>query len=254
MFLDKYRLDGKVAIITGGSRGIGRAIALGMAEVGADIVISARKLPDLEETAKEITALGRKCLPVISHIGKGEDRENLVKRTIEEFGRIDILVNNAGTNPVWGSVMEIDEKAWDKIMEVNLRGPFFLSQLVAKEMIKGGGGCIINIASHAGVMSYRNLGVYSISKAGLIMMTKVLAREWGKYNIRVNAVAPGLVRTRTSSIMWQDPKELNYYLEHTALGRIAEPEDIVGAVLLLASDASRHITGEVIIIGGGLFI
>lgn len=254
MFLEKYRLDGKIAIITGGSRGIGQAIAFGMAEAGADIVIAARKLPDLEETAKEIIKLGRKCLPITAHVGKSEDRENLVKRTIEEFGRIDILVNNAGTNPVWGSVMEIDERAWDKIMEVNLRGPFFLSKLVAKEMMKGGGGCIINIASHAGVVGYRNIGVYSISKAGLIMMTKVCAREWSRYNIRVNAVAPGWVRTRTASRMWQDPEELNYYLEHTALGRIAEPEDIVGTVLLLASDASKHITGEVIVINGGLFI
>lgn len=253
MFLEKYRLDGKVAIVTGGSRGIGQVIASGLAEAGADVAIASRKLPDLEEAAKAISQWGRRCLPIAAHVGKTEDRENLVKRVKEEWGHIDILVNNAAF-PFMGSAMETDERAWDKIMEVNLRGPFFLSQLVAKEMREQGGGCIINIASHAGVVPYRDLGVYGISKAGLIMMTRVLAKEWAPYNIRVNAVAPGWVRTKTTSVIWENPEELKFYTERTALGRIAEPEDVVGAVLLLASDASRHITGETIFIEGGFFI
>lgn len=251
MILDKYRLDGKVALITGGSRGIGKAIAQGFAEAGADIVIASRKLPDLEEVAKEISTTGRRCLPIAAHAARKEDIDNLVNKTMAELGRIDILVNNAGTNPYFGEVINAEEWAWDAIMNLNLKGYFLLSQAVAKIMIKQGSGCILNVASAAGIRPFPGLGLYSVSKAGVIMLTQVLAAELGKYNIRVNAIAPGTTKTRLAQALWQTPEISKRIIEHTALERIGEPEDMVGAAILLASNASRHITGQTITVDGG---
>lgn len=251
MSLKLFSLEGKVALITGGSRGIGKAIALAFADAGADVAVSSRKLPDLEEVAEEIKKRGRRSLAIAAHIGRTEDRERLVRQVKEGLGRIDILVNNAATNPYYGDVLGVDEGVWDKTMEVNLKGYFFMSQAVARVMIEQGGGCIINMASEAGIMPYPKLAVYDISKAGILMMTKIMARELGKYNIRVNAIAPGWVQTRFSRAMWENPQELKEVLDHTVLGKLAQPEDVIGAALLLASDASRHITGETIIIDGG---
>jgi len=251
MSLNLFSLEGKVALITGGSRGIGKAVALAFAAAGADVVISSRRLPDLEEVAEEIRQKGRRSLAVAAHTGRAEDRERLIRRAKEEMGRIDILVNNAATNPYYGDVLGVDEGVWDKTMEVNLKGYFFMSQAAARVMIEQGGGCIINMASEAGLMPYPKLAVYDITKAGVIMMTKIMARELGKYNIRVNAIAPGWVQTRFSRAMWENPEELKEVLDHTVLGKLAQPEDIIGAALLLASDASRHITGETIVIDGG---
>lgn len=252
MVLDKYRLDGKVALITGGSRGIGKAIALGFAEAGADIVIASRKLPDLEAVANEISATGRHALPVAAHAAKKEEIDNLVDKTMAEFGRIDILVNNAGTNPYFGETINAEEWAWDVIMNLNLKGYFLLSQAVAKIMIKQGGGCILNVASAAGFRPFPGLGIYSISKAGVIMLTQVLAMELGKYNIRVNAIAPGTTKTRLATALVETTEISKRIIEHTALGRISEPEDMVGAAILLASNASRHITGQTITVDGGM--
>ena len=251
MVLNKYCLDGKVALITGGSRGMGKAIAQGFAEIGADIVIASRKLPDLEKTAMEIAATGRRCIPIAAHAAKKEELDNLVTKTMAEFGRIDILVNNAGTNPYFGETINAEEWAWDATMNLNLKGYFLLSQSVAKIMIKQGGGCIINIASAAGIRPFPGLGIYSISKAGVIMLTQVLAMELGKYNIRVNAIAPGTTRTRLAQVLVEIPEISKRITEHTALGRIGEPEDMVGAAILLASDASHHITGQTITVDGG---
>ena len=189
-FLGKFRLPGKVALITGGSRGIGKAIALGLAEAGADIILASRKLPDLEMVAQEIIHMGRRALPVSANVRYLQEIDSLVKKAMEEFGHIDILVNNAGTNPVFGSVFNIDEKAWDVTTGLNLKGYFFLSQAVGKVMRDKGGGAIINIASEGGIRPGVGMGVYCISKAGVIMLTQVLAQEWGQYNIRVNAIAP----------------------------------------------------------------
>ena len=251
MILDKYRLDGKVALITGGSRGIGRAIALGFAEAGADVAIASRKLPDLGAVAKEISAFGRRSLPVAAHCAKKEEIRMLVDKTMEEFGRIDILVNNAGTNPYFGSLIEAEEWAWDVTMNLNLKGYFLLSQAVAKIMKEQGGGCIINVASSAGIRPMPGLGIYSITKAGVIMLTQVLASELGKYNIRVNAIAPGTTKTRLARLLWETPEIREKIEESTPLGRIAEAEDMVGAAILLAADASRHITGQTIVVDGG---
>lgn len=251
MILDKYRLDGKVALITGGSRGIGQAIAIGFAEAGADVVIASRKLSDLEEVARQISALGRRSLAVTAHAAHKEDLDNLVKRTMDEFGRIDILVNNAGTSPLFGSLLDAEERLWDTIMNLNLKGYFLLSQAVARIMINQGNGCIINMASMAGFAPFTGLGIYSISKAGVIMLTQVLASELGKHNIRVNSISPGTLHTRFSQYLTDSPDISKKLLEHTALGCIGQPDDVVGAAVLLASNASQYITGQTIVINGG---
>jgi dehydrogenase/reductase SDR family protein 4 len=252
-FLSKFNLSGKVALITGGSRGIGRGIALGLAEAGADIVLTARKPPDLEAVAREIAKMGRRVLMVPANIRNLPELDNVVKTALDEFHRIDILVNNAATNPVYGSVFDIDEKAWDVTMGLNLKSCFFLSQVVGRVMRDKGGGNIINVASEDGVRPFVGLGVYSISKAGLIMLTKVLAQEWGQYHIRVNAIAPTFVRTKFSQAVWGDPQVLGELEKNIALGRIAEPEEIVNTALFLASEASSYITGQTIIMDGGHF-
>lgn len=252
-FLDKFHLEGKIALVTGGSRGIGRSIALGLAEAGADVVIASRKLPDLEAVAQEITQMGRKALPVAANVRHLPEIDNLVKKAINEFGRIDILVNNAGTNVVYESVFNIDEKAWDIIIGLNLKGYFFLSQAVGKIMRDKGGGSIISTASETGIRPGVGMGVYSISKAGVIMLTKVLAQEWGQYNIRANAIAPGVVKTRLSTALQSNPVIRERTEDSTALGRLAEPEEIVGAALFLASDASSYMTGQILVLDGGHF-
>jgi len=245
-----FSLEGKVALITGGSRGIGRATALGFARAGADIALASRKLPELEKVAAEIEKLGRKSLAVAAHIGKMPDIKDLVSKVKEEFGRIDVLVSNAGTNPTMNPALEIDERAWDAIMNLNLKGVFFLSQEVAKVMKEQGGGCIINTVSAAGIRPHI-LPIYSISKAAQIMTTKVMALEWAKYGIRVNAVAPGLVKTRFSEALWSDPAVLEYLLGRIPMRRFAEPEEIVGAMIYLASDTARFVTGTILSVDGG---
>jgi dehydrogenase/reductase SDR family member 4 len=247
-------LSGKIALVTGGTRGIGKASAIGFAKAGADVVVVSRKLTDLEEVAAEIKNLGHKCLPISAHLGRLEDIKNVVTAVKKEFGRIDILVNNAATNPTMASAMEIGEKAWDAIMNLNLKGAFFLAQNVATVMMEKGGGSIINVSSCAGIRPDPALPVYSISKAGVIMATRVMAKEWGKYNIRVNAIAPGLFKTRFSEALWNDEKILRRFLDGNPLGRIGEPEEIVGTMIYLASDAASYVTGAVISVDGGLTI
>jgi dehydrogenase/reductase SDR family protein 4 len=254
MFLERYRLDGKVALITGGSRGIGRAIALGFAEAGADVVVASRKLPNLEVVAGEISAQGRRSLAVATHAGRKQDIENLVKRTMDEFGRIDILVNDAGTNPAYGWLVNVEEGAWDATMGVNLKGYFLLSQAVAKIMIEQKSGCIINLASVASFEPSEKMGVYSISKAGVVSLTQALALELGKYGIRVNAIAPGTTRTDMTKPLFEDKGFVEARIARTPLRSLAEPEDMVGAAIFLASDASRHITAQTIVIDGGYLI
>jgi len=251
--LSKFSVPGKVALVTGGSRGIGRAIALGLAEAGADIILASRKLPDLEAVAHEISQKGRKALPVAANVRHLPEIDDLVKEAVTEFGHIDILVNNAATNPVFGSVFDMDERAWDVTMGLNLKGYFFLSQAVGRLMWDKGGGSIINVASEDAFRPGVGAGVYSITKAGVVMLTQVLAQEWGQYNIRVNAIAPGIVRTRFSEALWSNPAVLELRKSNTALGRIAEPEEIVGCALFLASEASSYVTGQTILVDGGHF-
>ncbi|MCX6009136.1 MAG: glucose 1-dehydrogenase [Chloroflexi bacterium] len=250
---DDFSLKGKVALVTGGSRGIGKAIAVGLAKAGADVALASRKLPDLEEVAKEIKGASRKSLVVAAHVGRLEEINNLVSKVKDEFGRIDILINNAATNPTMNQAIDIEERAWDSIMNLNLKGLFFLGQAVAKLMKEQGGGKIINVASIEGITP-GILPVYAISKAGVIMATKVMAQQWAKYNIRVNAIAPGLTRTRFSEALWSNPDILSVAMLGTPMGRVAEPEEMVGAVIFLASDASGYVTGQVLVIDGGATI
>jgi NAD(P)-dependent dehydrogenase (short-subunit alcohol dehydrogenase family) len=248
-----FSLSGKVALVTGGSRGIGKAIAVGLAKFGADVAVTSRKLPDLEEVAKEIKGLGRRSMAVATHVGRMDELNNLVTKVEDELGRIDILVNNAGTNPTMDPAINIEERAWDSIMNLNLKGLFFLSQSVARLMKEQGGGKIINVASVAGITP-DILPVYSISKAGVIMATKVMAQQWAQYKIRVNAIAPGLVKTRFSEALWSNPDIAQAVMTRTPLQRVAEPDEMVGAVIFLASDASSYVTGHVLVVDGGSVI
>ena len=246
-------MEGKVALITGGSRGIGKATALGFARAGADVVIASRKLTDLEKVAEEIRGLGRESLAIAAHVGRLEDINNLVTKAVEDFGRIDILVNNAGINPNLDSALDAQERAWDAVMNLNLKGLFFLSQAVARVMKAKGGGCIINVASMDGIRPGM-LPVYSISKAGVIMATKVMALEWAQFGIRVNVVAPGLVKTRFSEDFWNNPDVWKSWVSKIPMQRPAEPEEIAGMMLCLASDAASYVTGAVITVDGGATI
>jgi len=251
--LNEFSLKGKVALVTGGSRGIGRAIAIGLANAGADIALASRKLPDLEEVAKEIKGSKGKCVAIAAHVGRIDEVNNLVDKVKEEFGRIDILVNNAATNPTMDQAIDVDERAWDSIMNLNLKGLFFISQAAARIMREKGGGKIINVASVAGITP-DVLPIYSISKAGVIMATKVMAQQWAQYNIRVNAIAPGLTKTRFSEALWGNQDILQGALLGTPLRRVAEPEEMVGAVVFLASDASSYVTGQTVAVDGGATI
>ena len=251
MDISYLSLEGKVALVTGGSRGIGRAIALAFADAGADVIVSSRKLPDLEKVADEIRGLGRRALAVAAHNAKMEDLTNLVAKVKEEFGRIDILVNNAATNPVFTSVLEIEERPFDLIVNVNIKGYFFLSQAAARMMVEQGGGVIINIASVGGISPDKGLGAYCMSKAAIIMMTKVMALELGEYNIRVNAIAPGIVQTRFSEAFWSNEELMAQELSKMPLRRIAQPEEIARTALYLASDASGFMTGDALVLDGG---
>ncbi|OGP50865.1 MAG: short-chain dehydrogenase [Deltaproteobacteria bacterium RBG_13_43_22] len=249
----RFSLSGKVALITGGSRGIGKACALAFAEAGADVVVSSRKQADLDGVAAEIKAKNRKALAIAAHVAKSDDQKRLVDQVVKEFGRIDILFNNAGTNPYPGTLLDAEEWAWDTTMNVNLKGPFMLSQLVARIMKEKGGGNIINTASVAGFRA-SSLSIYCVTKAGLIMLTQCMAREWGQFGIRVNAIAPGVIETRLSEALWKDPAVGAAAAKRTPVGFLGQPDDVAGAVLYLASDASRFITGETIIIDGGAMV
>jgi len=250
MSLSQFSLEGKVALVTGGSRGIGQATALGFARAGADVAIASRKLPDLEKVADQIRGLGRRSLAVAAHMGRTDEIKNLVDTVVGEFGTINILVNNAGANPVMDSALDIEERAWDTIMNLNLKGLFFLSQAVARVMKEHGGGTIISVASTAGLRPGA-LPVYGISKAGVIMATKIMAHEWAKYNIRANVIAPGLLRTRFSEALWNNPAILNAALTGTPMKRIGEADEVVGTMIYLASDASSYVNGAVITLDGG---
>ena len=245
-------LEGKVALITGSSRGIGRSIALQFADAGADVIVSSRKLPDLEKVADEIKSKGRRSIAVPAHNAKMEDLKNLMARVKEEFGRLDILVNNAVANPVMADVLHMEEPPFDLIMNANVKGYYFLSQAAAKMMVEqGSGGAIINIASVGGIFVTPGLGPYCISKAAIIMMTKCLAVELGSHKIRVNCIAPGIIKTKFSEALWSNEKLMADYMKKMPLGKIGQPEEIARTALYLATEASGFMTGSTLIIDGG---
>lgn len=252
MTVADFSLAGKVAIVTGGSRGIGRSIALGLAEAGAEVCIAARKPESLDEALNALRASGRRAIAVPTNVREMPALQNLIDETKRQLGRVDILVNNAGTNPVFGPTVNMDERAWDAVMNTNLRAVFFLSKMAREAMLEHGqGGSIINISSTGGLRASGGLGVYSVSKAGVVMLTRVLAKEWGRDGIRVNCIAPGLIRTEFSRALWDPQMGARGGNEGAPLNRIGEPDEVAGAAVYLASAASSFTTGETIAVDGG---
>jgi NAD(P)-dependent dehydrogenase (short-subunit alcohol dehydrogenase family) len=256
----KFLLKGKVAIVTGGSRGIGQAIAFGFAKAGAKVIVTSRKVQDLEATAAEIRAFGGEVLVLPAHLGKMEEIQKMVNAVMDKYGRIDILVNNAGASPAMGSVLESDERLWDTIMSLNLKGVYFVSQAAAKIMKKQGSGKIINIASIDGFNPEPGVSVYSVSKAGVRMITRAFAMELARDNIQVNAICPGPISTKMMNSHWghlspeEAKKERDKLCQVLPTCRIGEPDEIAGAAIYLASNASSYTTGTEIVVDGGLLL
>ena len=246
-----FELAGKVAIVTGASKGIGLSIARGLAEYGAKVVISSRSQESLDLVAKELSVDGLKVFPFACHVGDENQRKDLVKKTIDIYGRIDILVNNAAINPVHDSIEKMSSEVYDKILNVNLKAAFDLSNLCFPYLKKGKQGAIINIASVEGLKPSFGLGLYSITKAALIMLTQVQAKEWGKYGIRSNAICPGLIKTKFSSALWQNEKLKKQIEKHLPAGRVAEPIEMSGLAVYLSSSAGSYTTGGIYTADGG---
>ncbi len=247
-----FDLQGRVAIVTGASRGIGAATARLLAQQGAHVVLASRKAEDLEKVREEISAAGGKASVIAAHGGISEDLQRLVSGTIKSQGRIDILVNNAATNPHFGPIEETPMGMVDKTVQVNLRGYFELSSLAVQQMKVQGGGAIVNIASVNGLRPGMFQGIYSITKAAVINMTQAFAKECGPAKIRVNAVLPGLTDTRMASALTKNDAILKPALEQIPLGRIAQPTEIAPAILFLVSDAASYVTGTALVVDGGL--
>ncbi len=250
--MDLFDLSGRVAIVSGASRGIGEAIARAYAAAGASVVISSRKQENVDPVAAAINEEhpGR-ALAVAAHAGQPDAAQALVAAAVDHFGRLDIAVNNAATNPHFGPILNSEPWQWDKILEVNVKGYFWLAQAAAQHMQERGGGKIINVASVAGLEPGPMMGIYSVSKAAVLMMTKVLAVELAGANIQVNALAPGFVKTRFSAAIWDNPMLNKHIIRRTPAGRIAEPEELAGVALYLAAPASSYTTGAVFTIDGG---
>ncbi|MEL0113857.1 MAG: glucose 1-dehydrogenase [Rickettsiales bacterium] len=246
---NRFDLSGKIALVTGGSRGLGRQMALAFAEVGADVAIASRKIESCEETAKEIEALGVRAFPVAAHVGYWDQCDALIEAVYEKFGRIDILVNNAGLSPLYPSLAEIEESLYDKVFDINLKGPFRLATQIGTRMVADGGGSIINVSSTASFFPSRRAGTYGMAKAGLNHLTRTLAHEYGP-TVRVNCIVPGPFATDISKA-WPDTPEFNARWEKLAMKRVGQPEEIVGAALYFASEASSYTTGAILRVCGG---
>jgi NAD(P)-dependent dehydrogenase (short-subunit alcohol dehydrogenase family) len=246
-----FDLTGRVAVVTGASRGIGEAIATAFSERGAQVVVSSRKQEGCEAVAAAINAAGGKATAVACHIGDMEALGKLFSTVQEKFGRVDVLVNNAATNPYYGHILDTDLGAFQKTVDVNIRGYFYASVLAGRIMRTHGGGSIINVASVNAVRPAPLQGIYSITKGAVLNMTKAFARECGPDGIRCNAILPGLVRTKFANALFEDKAQYDYFVGNSPLRRAGEPPDIAGAAVFLASDASAYVTGEFLVVDGG---
>lgn len=249
---NKFDLNDKVAIITGASKGIGEAMARGMAEAGAKVVVSSRKQEAVDEVALAFIKDGFSATGIACNMGNFDDIQALVEKTVDVYAGVDIIVNNAAVNPVYGPVLKTDTGVFDKIIDTNLKGPFELAKLCYPIMKERGGGSIINISSTAGLTPWQGIGIYSVSKAALIHLSKILAKELGPAGIRVHAVCPGLIKTKLSEALWSDEKVMKQVLHETPLKRIGMPDDLAGLAVFLASEASSHMTGGVYVVDGGM--
>ena len=252
MVLPSMRLDGKVAIVTGAGSGIGRAVAVAVAEAGADCVPTEvpEKMGDLEPVCAEVEKLGRRACPLPLRLPDLSSIDACVEEVVREMGRVDVLVNNAGVN-IPRDALEVTEEDWDRVLDVNLKGLFFMSQRTAREMVKSGGGRIVNMASQNGVIGYYKRAAYCSSKAGVVNLTRVLAVEWAPYKINVNAIGPTFILTPLTQPTFDDPVLREDLLKRIPLGRVGQPEDVVGAVVFLASPAASLITGHTLLVDGG---
>lgn len=250
----QFDLTGKVAILTGASKGIGESIARGMAEYGAKVIISSRKQDAVDQVAAAFKNDGLEATGIACHVGDEAQLQNLVDKTVELYGGVDILVNNAATNPVFAPLVNGNAAVFDKIMNVNVKACMLLANLCHPIMEKRGGGSIINIASVEGMKPSVGLGMYSVSKAALIMLTQSQAREWGGDGIRSNAICPGLIQTKFSSALWQNEAILKHVVESLPSGRMAQPDEMAGLALFLASSAANYCTGGIYTADGGHMI
>lgn len=251
---DLFDLGGKIALVTGASRGIGRAIALRLAEHGAAVTVSSRKLEACEAVVADITASGGRARAQACHIGHRDELAALVQATVAAFGGIDILVCNAAINPHFGPAATISDDAFDRTMASNVRSNFQLANMVLPGMAAQGGGSIIVISSIAGLRGSTDLGVYALSKAAELQLVRNIAVEWGPHGIRANAIAPGLVRTGFARALWEDPERRARRERETPLQRLGEPDDIAGAAVFLASPAARFMTGQTLVVDGGVTV
>ena len=249
-----FNLTNKVALITGASRGIGQAVAEAYAAAGAKVVLSSRKQEGLDAVAEIIRSNGGEALPIAAHTGDETAVQALIDQATTAYGGIDIVVNNAATNPHFGHILSAEDSHWDKILDVNVKGYFRVAKLCAESMKARGGGKIINMASIAGLEPQPMMGVYSVSKAAVLMLTQVMAAELAQFNIQVNAIAPGFVKTKFSAALWQNPMINEAVLKSIPQGRMAEPEELTGIALYLASDASSFTTGSTFLIDGGQMV
>lgn len=248
---NKFNLEGKVAIVTGASKGIGESIARGFAESGAKVVVSSRNQEAVDAVAASFKKDGLEATGIACHVGDDEQLKNLVAKTIETYGGIDILVNNAATNPVFGPMTKSDGNLFDKMMNINVKSCFLLGNYCYPSMKERGGGSVINIASVEGLKPSFGLAIYSVTKAAVVMLTKSQAKEWGKAGIRANAICPGLIQTKLSSALWKNEALLKQMEQHLPSGRMAQPDEMAGLALYLASDASSYTTGSIITSDGG---